>query len=52
MVQEGPAAPGGPGPVPAVGRRTLPDPTLPFVFKEHGVLKKLDWYTSTTVEVP
>src|SRR5262245_9584359 len=52
MVQEGPAAPAPGRPRAAVSRFNLQQPTLPFVFKEHGVLKKLDWYTSATVEVP
>jgi hypothetical protein len=46
MVQEGPA-----GPATPVDRFSLKQPSLPFVFKEHGVLERLDWYTSSVVEV-
>lgn len=47
-VQEGPATAATP---PAVKRSTLPAPTLPFVFKDIGRLKALDWYTSEIEEV-
>jgi hypothetical protein len=46
LVLVGPA-----GPATPVDRFSLKQPSLPFVFKEHGVLEKLDWYTSTVVEV-
>lgn len=46
MVQEGPA-----GPAVPVDRFSLKQPSLPFVFREHGVLEKLDWYTSAVEEV-
>ena len=53
MVLEGPEAPGGGAPVVPVSRFNLPAPraTLPFVFKDIGVCKKLDWYTGTQEEV-
>ncbi len=47
MVQEGPAS----TTAPPVSRGALSQPTLPFVFKDAGVPKHLDWYESSVTEV-